>query len=127
MFRENRIKEITVCSIFLLLQFYSSEEIRGQQNLEYTPLSSEEIPEVLLMLSGKMKNNIGRIKVWQGTATLNGRSLHYDQKAVELSKKFPIPNCPNLGRLKTVFAIGFTASLTELLLCLIRAKKLAIR
>jgi len=61
-------KKIKVSAVVLLILFNltSAEGLRGDIASEFRPVDSNRIPEILTMISSRIKSNYDKIKTWQG-------------------------------------------------------------
>lgn len=61
-------KKIKVSTVVLLILFNltSAEGLRGDIASEFCPVDSNRIPEILTMISSRIKSNYDKIKTWQG-------------------------------------------------------------
>ena len=60
-------KKIKTCVAVLIILFNlsSAEGLRGDIASEFRPVDSNRIPEILTMISSRIKSNYDKIKTWQ--------------------------------------------------------------
>lgn len=77
-------KTIKACSVVLLILFNltSAEGLRGDIASEFQPVDSNQIPNVLTMISNRIRSNYERIKTWQGETNFTIDTI-YEGSAAE--------------------------------------------
>lgn len=77
------LNKITFCSVILLisLSFFASESLEAKTTSEFHPLSYDQIPNILIMISDKTQSNYDRIKTWQGEIDVIVDAIYEGTKA----------------------------------------------
>ena len=62
----SRTREVGMVVLLILLNLTSAEGLRGDIASEFRPVDSNRIPEILTMITSRVKSNYDKIKTWEG-------------------------------------------------------------
>lgn len=81
-------KIIKACAVVLLILFNltSTEGLRGNTGSEFHPVDSNQIPNVLTMISAQVRSNYDRIKTWEGKIEVVTDTIYKGARAEKVFK-----------------------------------------